>query len=598
MFLYFNSSNQPVTVNSIDMSKRLLLLILLFHFLVVVPSLAQHITTRYERSKGTQTPSYQEIIQWWQQLDQRFPQISMRTMGPSDAGFPLHLVIVSNDKDHNLSSLRKKNKRIILINNGIHPGEPDGIDASMMLVRDLVTGKKKLPENMVLAIIPVYNIGGCLNRSPFYRVDQNGPDAYGSRGNSQNLDLNRDFIKCDSREARSFAEIFHLCDPDVFIDNHVSNGADYQHIMTLLTSQYNKLGGALGHYLHNSFEPGIYGLMKQKGYDLVPYVDFAGKTPEAGMNAYFDGPRYSSGYASLWHTFAFVPETHMLKPYPQRVESTYALMESFIEFVSKNSSKISELRTAAKQHSITQPEFPISWEHDKSQSTLITFKGYEAGMKPSGVSGLPRLYYDRTKPYEKQISYFGSYRTKTSVKKPVAWVIPQGWWKVIELLKQNKVVMESLKKDTLIEVETYRIESYQSSPRPYETHHPNSDVKVSTSRKKILFRKGDFLIPANQVANRFLAEVLEPHAPDSYFAWNYFDGILVQKEGFSGYEFEDIAQRYLSEHPELRTKLEEKKKSDSAFAANAYAQLDFVYKNSPYYEPAHMNYPVYRIVRP
>src|SRR4030095_14193681 len=154
----------------------------------------------------------------------------------------LHLVIVSTDKDFDLASLKRKNKRIILINNGIHPGEPDGIDASMLLVRDIVTGKKKLPDNVVLAIIPVYNIGGCLNRSDNYRVDQNGPNAFGFRGNSQNLDLNRDFVKSDSRDARAFATIFHLVDPDVLVDNHVSNGADYQHVMTLLCAQHNKLG--------------------------------------------------------------------------------------------------------------------------------------------------------------------------------------------------------------------------------------------------------------------------------------------------------------------------------------------------------------------
>ena len=185
-------------------------------------------------------------------------------MAQTDANFPLHLVVVSNDKDFNFESIHKKNKRIILINNGIHPGEPDGIDASMLLVRDIVTGKEKLPDNIVLAIIPVYNIGGCLNRSANYRVDQNGPEEFGFRGNSENLDLNRDFIKCDSKDAKAFTEIFHLVDPDVFVDNHVSDGADYQHVMTLLTSQHNKLGGPMGEFMNKNFEPGLYSLMKKK----------------------------------------------------------------------------------------------------------------------------------------------------------------------------------------------------------------------------------------------------------------------------------------------------------------------------------------------
>ncbi len=170
---------------------------------------AQNITTRFEQSGGKESPTYPEIVDWWQKLDAQSALIKMFPMGMSDAGFPLHLVVISPEKDFNFTSLHKKNKRIILINNGIHPGEPDGIDASMLLARDIATGKIKLPANIVLAIIPVYNIGGCLNRSANYRIDQNGPTEKRFRGNSQNLDLNRYCIKCDSKTARSFAEEYH-----------------------------------------------------------------------------------------------------------------------------------------------------------------------------------------------------------------------------------------------------------------------------------------------------------------------------------------------------------------------------------------------------
>jgi len=573
------------------------ILSVLFLLLLPVFIFSQSITTKYEQTQAKETPTYSEIISWWKMMDDRFPTIKMQAMGPSDAGFPLHLVVVSNDGDFDMASLHRKNKRIILVNNGIHPGEPDGIDASMLLVRDIATKKIKLPDNVVLAIIPVYNIGGCLNRSPWYRVDQNGPDNFGSRGNSQNLDLNRDFIKCDSKEARSFAAIFHQCDPDVFVDNHVSNGADYQHIMTLLTSQYNKLGGPMGDYLHKDFEPGLYKLMKEKGYDLVPYVDFAGQTPESGMEAYFDGPRYSSGYATLWHTFAFVPETHMLKPYNQRVEATKALMESFIAFTATNSSTIHQLREQTKKDVVAQTSFPVSWKLDTTHADQVIFKGYEAGHKPSEVSGLSRLYYDRGKPYEKQIRYYNYYATRMAINKPLAYIIPQGWWTVIDLLKLNKVNMRVLPKDTIIEVEVYRIEDYKTFPRPYEMHHLNTDVTVSTRKQTMNFRKGDYYIPLNQPANRFLMEVLEPQADDSYFAWNYFDGILGRKEGFSAYAFEDIAAQYLNEHPDVRKQLDARRASDTAFAKNASAQLDFVYRNSPYYEPDYMRYPVYRVTQ-
>lgn len=572
-----------------------ILFLILVSIITVQLTSAQSITTKFEQSKGTQTPSYFEIIEWWKKLDEKSGKVKLLTMGMTDAGYPLHLVVVSNNGDYNFENIRKNNKRIILINNGIHPGEPDGVDASMLLARDIVTNKYKIADNVVLAFIPIYNIGGCLNRSANYRVDQNGPDEFGSRGNSQNLDLNRDFIKCDSKDARAFTAIFHRLDPDVFVDNHVSNGADYQHVMTLLTTQHNKLGGVMGDFLNKVFEPALYSSMKTKGFDLVPYVNVWNDIPDNGWPEYWDGPRYASGYAALWHTFSFVPETHMLKPYDQRVKATYSLMQCFIEFTTANSDKIRDLRNQTKLSMQTAAEFPLSWALDKSQFKEVQYKGFESGRKPSEISGLPRLYYDRAKPYEKTIKIFNYYAVKNTIRKPKAYIIPQGWWKVVELLQLNKVNLWQLKKDTTIEVEVYKIEDYKSPARQYEMHHINTDVKTSSTLQSVLFKKGDWYIPMNQIANRFLIETLEPQAEDSYFAWNYFDAILGQKEGYSAYAFEDIAADYLKNNPVLRTKLEQRRSADTAFAKDGRAQLNFVYQNSPWFEPDYLRYPVYRV---
>ena len=573
---------------------------LIISLIILIPfcSAGQHLTTRFEASNGTQTPAYPEIISWWQNLDALSPIISMQPTGATDAGYPLHLILIAADQDFNIASIKRKQKSILLINNGIHPGEPDGIDASMLLARDIAEGKNKLPANVVLAIIPVYNIGGTLNRSAFYRIDQNGPEHFGFRGNSQNLDLNRDFIKSDSKEARTFAHIFQMLDPDVLVDNHVSNGADFQHVMTLLATQHNKLGGRLGSFLNNRFQPALFQLMKEKGFDLVPYVNHSNQTPDKGWFQFWDSPRYSSGYAALWNTFAFMPETHMLKPYALRVRATYALMRSFIQFVAQNSSQISELRAITKMEQLQQSLFPIAWKRDRTAFSMIDFKGYEPGMKPSDISGQPRLFYDRSKPIQLQVPFYNIFVDSISIQKPAAYIIPQGWWKVLELLKINGVQMNLLPADTTLEVESYRIEKYNANPRPFEGHHLNSGVQVSKAMKKIRFRKGDVLIPMNQRANRFLMETLEPQAEDSYFAWNFFDPILGQKEGFSEYVFEETAVSLLQEYPQIKTSLEERKRTDSAFAKNGAAQLNFIYQQSPYYEPAHMQYPVYRLLRP
>ncbi len=553
--------------------------------------------TPYEKGNKTVTATYTEAIEFYKTLDKQSNMVLVKTMGSTDAGYPLHIVLVSNDATFDAIQWHKKKKTVILINNGIHPGEPDGIDASMLLVRDIVKDAKSLPDNVCLAIIPVYNIGGCLNRSANFRVDQNGPEEFGFRGNAQNLDLNRDFIKSDSKEARSFAEIFHLLDPDIFIDNHVSNGADYQHIMTLLTTQHNKLGGEMGNYIQDKMVPSINIMMKEKTYDVVPYVNFYGETPEQGWTEFFDGPRYSSGYTTLWHTFGFVPETHMLKPYWQRVDATYALMKSFINFATINGLELQHKRKIVIEKSILASTFEIDWQVDTTKKTTIPFKGFEAGKKPSEISGLPRLYYDRQKPFTKNIPFYNTYKATLEIIKPKAYIIPQGWWKVIELLKINKVTMKTFAKDTIIEVEAYKILEYKSSNQPYETHHSNYNVKVEKNIKKIKCRKGDVYIAMNQKGNRFLMETLEPQARDSYFAWNFFDAILGQKEGISDYVFEDKAVEILKQNPEIKAKLDAKKIADEKFAKSGIAQLEFIYKNSIYFEPAFMQYPVYRVIK-
>lgn len=570
-------------------------ILLLLHVLLTTTLFAQKWQTVFEKTAGKETVTYEQCIRYYKDLDAAFPSIKIKEFGITDAGYPLHLVLFSTDGKHDPLQWHKENKVVIMINNGIHPGEPDGIDASMMLLRDLVTGKIKAADNIVLGIIPIYNIGGSLNRTSFSRVNQEGPVSYGFRGNAQNLDLNRDFIKSDSREAKEFARIFQFLNPDILIDNHVSDGADYQHTMTLLTSQHSKLGSVLGDYLHNVFEPSLYKGMEQKNWPLIPYVSFEGGNPERNWIAFYDPPRYSSGYATLFQTMAFMPETHMLKPFEQRVKSTYALMHTFLEEATKQASAIKTTRQKAIAAVREQETFPLTYRVDTSRYDMVRFLGYASGQKTSDVTGMTRTFYDRTKPYTKEIKYFNYFKGEQLVKKPKAYIIPQGWHQVIELLSINKVIMQRLKTDTLIDVEVSKISDYRTATRSFERHYRQSGIKLSTETKKIQFLKGDYIIYTGQVADRFLFETLEPGADDSYFSWNFFDAILQQKEGYSNYRWEDVAAAYLKEHPELRNELEAKKKSDEKFAANASAQLDFVYKQSPYYEPAHMRYPVFKL---
>jgi len=568
-----------------------------FAFLLVLPCLGfgQSFLTPFEKSGGHRSATYFECIDFYKQLDKKSTLLSIREMGMSDAGYPYQVLLYSNDGIADPAVWRQKGKVIFLINNGIHPGEPDGIDASMLLLRDLVSGKKHLPDNVALAVIPLYNIGGALNRTSFSRVNQNGPESYGFRGNAQNLDLNRDFTKCDSRNAQSFARIFHWVDPDIQIDNHVSDGADYQYTMTLLSSQWNKLGGELGSFLHDVFQPALFADMGKKGWGMTPYVDFEEGDPGRGWEGFYDEPRYSSGYATLFHTMAFMPETHMLKPFKDRVLSTYALMETMIGLASAHATELLDKRRHDLAGDMQNTRLALDWKVDTTRWDMLSFKGYEAGYKPSGVTGFPRLYYDHSRPFERPVRFYNYFTADSYATVPAAYIIPQGWHAVIDLLKLNGVRLRRLTKDSVVAVTVYHIAGYTSSPRPYEKHHKNSGTTVVADKESISFLKGDYVISTYQPARRFLVEMLEPTGDDSYFAWNFFDAILQQKEGYSAYRWEDVAGPWLAEHPEVRALLEEKKRSDSVFAGRASAQLDFVYKHSPWYEQAHLRYPVYRV---
>jgi hypothetical protein len=110
------------------------------------------------------------------------------------------------------------------------------------------------------------------------------------------------------------------------------------------------------------------------------------------------------------------------------------------------------------------------------------------------------------------------------------------------------------------------------------------------------FAKGDYLVPTSQKGVKYLLEAFEPEGVDSFFNWNFFDTILQQKEHYSDYVFEDTAAKLLKENPALKTELETKKQNDVEFAKNPEAQLDWIYKHSVYYEKAHLQYPVYRLL--
>lgn len=548
----------------------------------------------FAAGNGTTTPTYQEVMDWYRMVDQQYEEVAIEPYGYADAGIPMEAVVVSKGGVFDPEMIRMAGKSVLMVMNGIHPGESCGIDASMLWLADML-GASSLPDSMVVVIIPVYNIGGSLHRSCCSRANQVGPAEQGFRGNARNLDLNRDFAKADSRNMAAFTALYHRWKPDLFIDTHTSNGADYQHTMTLISTQKDKLHPAVANVLTQELEPYLFAAMDTSGWPMVPYVNSVGRTPETGLVGFLETPRYSTGYTALFHTIGFVTEAHMLKTYQQRVEATRSFLHHTGEWLSQHGALLRQARKQAADETSQQQSFAINWETDGSQWRYVDFKGYTAGYKTSEVSGLPRLYYDTMAPWQDTIRFYDTYRASETVQAPVAYLIPQAWQEAIALLQANGIQMKRLSDTSTVEVEIYYLRDVQTLDYPWEGHYFHTDVTTDVTRQPITFQRGDYVVYLNQPGNRYIVEMLEPRAVDSWFRWNFFDGVLMQKEYFSAYVFEDIAAAMLREQPALREALEQEKRQRPEIADNAYAQLDWMYRQSPYYEPTHLRYPIARL---
>lgn len=578
------------------MKKPGLILYVILSFTLFAGLYAQRIVPlQYKDNKSF---TYDELIDIYQKLDHMHQDAMLTEWGTTDAGLPLHLFIINPDEQFTPAEIRQSNKAVMMVMNGIHPGEPDGMDASLIWADELLNDPE-LPlklENIVLCIIPAYNIGGMLNRDCCTRANQDGPEEYGFRGNALNLDLNRDFMKQESRNALSFASLFRAYNPDFFIDTHVSNGADYQHVFTLLHSSGQRMPERQRDFYEKEIVPELYRKMGKKGYPAVPYVNIWNDSPDKGYAAFNDSPRFSNGYTSLWGTFSFTPETHMLKPFPKRVEATRVFLDVCREYLNRNSRKVMIYRDLFDKWVKESASLPMRYEIDRSRGRRIEFMGYEAYYAPSAVTGQIQLYYDRSKPYTKKISYYDEFKVTCNALKPQTFVIPFAYRELAEKLEKSGVATRRLKADTTLYAESWYLPDLKFSGlyegRPLFALH---DTTVLRHRDGIRVGAGAVLVQTGTENDLFIMNALHPYGPDSYLVWGYFAAIAEQKEHFSSYIFDAYARKMLDEDPALKMAFEQKKAADPAFASDAHAQLSYLYKRSPFAEKTLNRYPILMI---
>jgi len=552
--------------------------------------------TPYEKGNQNQTTTWSDCIAFYEALAQRFPQVlRFEQIGTSDGGIPVHAGVVSADGVFDRARIKAEGRPVFFNNNGIHPGEPEGVDACMAIVRDLCFDPARLAalSKTVLLFVPLYNVDGALNRNNTSRVNQDGPEQFGFRGNSRHLDLNRDFVKCDTLNAQLFNQLLTSWDPDVMVDTHTSNGADYPYTMTLIHTQADKLGYGLGPFLRETMLPHIYREMEAKGWPTCPYVNPVKDTPDDGLAEFLEVPRFSTGFAALHHVIGFMPETHMLKPFKDRYDSMRALLDVTMAFTVTHGEQIRALRAAAKEQAANAREWTVAWKMDEHHPSTLRFKGYEARRSPSLLGDYQRLSYDRSKPWEKDIAYYNRFIPAATVRAPKGYIVPQAWREAIERLKWNGVEMAQFDEASTVEAQYYHIVSVTPRPNAYEGHMYHDEVQLEARTASFTVQPGDWFIPLRQANARYAVETLEPQGHDSFFRWGFFNSVLEKKEAYSDYVFEDLAMEMLGTEPELKAKFDAWKAANPALLKDQDAVLGFIFTNGKRHaEPEWRRYPV------
>jgi hypothetical protein len=559
--------------------------------------------TFYEKSGGIATPGYDETIDFILRLDQQSDKLKMGTFGKSPQQRDLVYMIYDRDGLTNPVEIRKKGRIILMVEACIHAGESEGKDAMLLLLRDLLINKKDEPffDNVSVLFVPIFNVDGHERFGKFGRINQNGPVEMGWRTTAQNLNLNRDFLKADALEMKAWLQFYNKWQPEFFIDTHTTDGADYQYVLTYGLETGENMDTNINTWQTTVYLPFINQMMEKKNIPIFPYVYFRNwHDPRSGLLSGVAGPMFSQGYTATRNRPGLLVETHMLKPYNQRVEATKEIMLATIELLNQEYQNLSTLITKADEFTASKEfravPFPTKFTMDMTDSVLVSFKGFEYEVKKSDLSGGDWFIYDNKKPVTMLLPMFDHCKPITFVNLPEAYVIPVEWQDVIERLEYHGVRMKPLVESKTIEVETYIFTMVDWQENPYEGRFKLSKMEFETKKESKLFPKGSMIVPMNQPLAKVIAHLLEPNGNGSLVEWGLFNQIFEQKEYAESYVMEPLARKMLDSIPGLRAEFESKKHNDSAFAMDSYGQLNWFYSKTSWWDQKFMVYPISRII--
>ncbi len=557
--------------------------------------------TEYEKSGFTKTGRYDEAISLAKRLEATSDWVWFTSIGQSPQGRDIPLIVVDKDGLRSPEQAHAAGKAVVLVQACIHPGESEGKDAGFMLIRDMVIMQQhtQLLDHVTLLFLPIFNVDGHERFGPYHRINQNGPEEAGWRTNAGNLNLNRDFLKADAPEMKAWLTFFNHWLPDLFIDCHTSDGADYQYILTYSLEIYGNMDKNLTAWQRDQYIPFMEQNMFRDGFPVFPYVTFRRWfDPTSGLVRGIAPPMISQGYTALRNRPGILVETHMLKPYKPRVESTYALIKHTLDFAGAHHKTLKALVAQADENAgrlyLHDGSFPVKWGVNYSDSTEIPFLGVGFSATRSDLTGGTWFRYDGG-PETLKLWLFDKHLALNEVRLPAAYIIPPEWEEVIERLRLHGIRMWRLSNEVEIVVSTYVCHDYQWSGTPYEGRF-RLNTRIREEQGTERYHAGSMIVPMQQAAARLIAYALEPQADGSFLNWGFFNPVFEQKEYAETYVMEKMAREMIIADPALKAEFDAMKNADPAFAQNQWAQLNWFYSHTPYWDPKKDRYPVGRIM--
>ncbi len=564
------------------------------------------------------TPDYADTVAYIERVAVAAPgQVKIETFGKTGEGRDLEIVIVSKDGVFDPATIHASGRAILLVQNSIHAGEMDGKDSCLALLRDMVIAKSQaaLLDHVVFVFIPVYNIDGHERRSAYNRINQNGPEEMGWRGNGTNINLNRDYMKADAPETRAFLKMFTRWLPDFFVDDHVTDGADFQYDVTFTIDDTPNVAPATAQWIRADVTPELVKQVDAAGHLAFPHLlDLNDETdPAQGLAFSALLPRFSNGFMILENRPAMLVELHMLKDYKTRVTGNYEILRALLAVMNRDAAKLIALNRQADadaeklgaQGQSSQP-FPLAVDWS-GETTPVDFRGYQFKRELSAVSGTMSVSYTH-QPWNVTLPLGTGGKVTATTVPPAAYIVPPQWKPAIDVLEAHGLTLRHTTAAWTGKVERYRCAGMQWEGPPFEDRHPMFRGEgggatpghygtCTLTTGSMTFPAGSVVVALDQRQSKVAIEWLEPDAPDSAMKWGFFDSIFEQREYGEGYVLEKLAREEMAQDPALKAEFEHRVETDPKFAASPFARLEFFYDRSPWGKANRVGeYPVGRLL--